>query len=227
MGSGSTDGQWQADVEIPINLPTQREAGKFTAVELPVPIDSVRLIHRLVDPSTGKDRDVVVKLVRGGAPYLQRSENSPLPRHTRYIAGEDIEIPWPKVEAPDYDAWEGDTSRYDVENRTWTPTVYHPPVPTGVFEDLIGPENKYSKSRRWHDDEYVRMKVLEDARSSWYMGRRIEAPVQKLREEQKRRAAARVERIKQAGMSEKTIRIVEMAMNQGPVMTRRKVEALA
>jgi large subunit ribosomal protein L24 len=171
----------------------------------------VRLVHRLTDRSTGKDRDVVVQLLRGGAPYVEREPNSPLPRHTRYIAGEDIEVAWPQVDAPLYDAYPGDTTRYDVEAITFSPTLYEKPVPEAAFEDLFRLE-KFDRARRAHDQEYLRMKVLEDARAKWYMERKMQSPLERMVDERKRRASERVEALKKAGMSAKTRRIIEKQM---------------
>ncbi|KAJ9607526.1 hypothetical protein H2200_007604 [Cladophialophora chaetospira] len=214
-----------ADVEIPQNFPEQRAKSHFTSLELPIPLADVRLIHRHTDPATGKDRDVVVKLLRGGAPYKAQDPNSPLPRHTRYIAGEDIEVPWPEVEIPSYQAYKGDTTRYDVEAKTWTPTVYNAPVPTAAWEDL-SQVIKYRRDRTEHDEEYVRMKVLEDARAEWYMRRKIQGPEDTLIEEKKRLAAQKTERIKQMGMSEQTREVIEQMMRE-PKPKRRKAKAVA
>ncbi|EXJ59140.1 hypothetical protein A1O7_06571 [Cladophialophora yegresii CBS 114405] len=231
------EGLNMADVEIPENFPDQRQKVHYTSLELPVPIADVRLVHRLTDERTGKDRDVVVKLLRGGAPYIQQPPNSPLPRHTRYIAGEDIEIPWPKLEVPSYQSYEGDTTRYDVESQTWTPTLYAPPVPPAAFDNLIEDE-KYKRDRLWHDDEYVRMKVLEDARAEWYMERKIQGPLDTLVAEKIRQASQRTEAIKAAGMSEETKAHIAEQMSRGvaegilqaqvkSVPRRKKVEAAA
>ena len=196
-----------------------------SSLELPVPLADVRLIHRHTDPETGKDRDVVVKLLRGGAPYITQDPNSPLPRHTRYIAGEDIRVPWPEVEIPTYQAFKGDTTRYDVESQTWTPTIYDAPVPAAAWEDLIQ-DQKYQRDRRYHDDEYVRMKVLEDARAEWYMRRKIQGPLHTLSEEKRRLAAQRTEEIKEMGMSEETKGVITQTIKEARAR-RRKVKAVA
>ncbi|OAG42320.1 hypothetical protein AYO21_03488 [Fonsecaea monophora] len=202
------EGLNMADVEIPESFGEQRDKIHFSSLELPVPIADVRLVYRLTDPATGRDRDVIVKHIRGGSPYFQREPNSPLPRHTRYVAGEDIQIPWPEVEAPKYQAFEGDTTRYDVESQTWTPTIYQPPIPSPeIFDDLTA-EDKYRRDRAWHEDEYVRIKILEDARAEWFKERKIQGPLAKLAEEKLKTVAQRAEAIKQAGMSEETRKLL-------------------
>ncbi|EXJ71578.1 uncharacterized protein A1O5_05386 [Cladophialophora psammophila CBS 110553] len=207
------EGLNMADVEIPESFGEQRDKIHFSSLELPIPISDVRLVYRLTDPTTGRDRDVIVKYIRGGAPYFQRAPNSPLPRHTRYVAGEDILIPWPEVEAPRYQAFEGDTTRYDVESQTWTPTIYQPPLPSQEIFDNLTEDDKYRRDRAWHEDEYVRMKVLEDARAEWFKERKIQGPLAKMAEEKLRIVAERAESIKQAGMSEETRKILMEEMN--------------
>ena len=227
----------QADIAIPENFVEQRGRLHFTSLELPIPFNDVRLVHRLTNHTTGEDRDVIVKLIRGGAPYMLRDPNSPLPRHTRYIAGEDVEIPWPEVEVYPYQEYEGDTTRYDVESLTWQPSVYDPPIPTGpgshdIFAELYKGE-KYKKDRKWHEDEYVRTKVLEDARAEWYKERKIQGPLDTLRDERIRQAGERTEQIKAMGMSEETKMLIAAQMKRPPkpkspkAKVRRKMMAMA
>lgn len=157
---------------------------------------------------------MIVKVLRGGSPYFQRQQNSPIPRHTRYIAGEDIEVPWPETTAPQYQAFEDDTTRYDVEQVTWTPTLYEPPIPeTDIFSELR--DDRFKRDREWHDDEYVRMKILEDARAQWYKDRKIQGPLSLLRERQLERTAQKFQQIKEAGLSAETERIILEEMMKG------------
>ncbi|EXJ81671.1 hypothetical protein A1O1_07736 [Capronia coronata CBS 617.96] len=211
----TVEGLNMADIEIPEGTP-QRERRPFTSSELPIPIDSVRLVYRLKDEETGRDRDVIVKLIRGGAPYLQREPYSPLPRHTRYIAGEDIEIPWPEVDAPTYQAFESDTHRFDVEFQSFMPSLYDPPLPRSEILDELR-DDKYARDREWHDDEYVRMKVLEDARAAWYQQRKLQSPLEQLAEHKLKLAEKRAEEIKKRGLDEETLRIImETAQSKAP-----------
>lgn len=179
----------------------------FQSSELPIPIDTVRLVYRLKDEETGRDRDVIVKLLRGGAPYLQREPYSPLPRHTRYIAGEEVEIPWPEVDAPAYQTFESDTTRFEVEFQSYVPSLYDPPLPrSGILDELRN--DKYARDREWHDDEYVRLKVLEDARASWYQQRKLQSPLEQLAEHKMKLAEQRAEEIKKRGLDSETMRII-------------------
>jgi hypothetical protein len=148
--------------------------------------------HTEKDPATGRvlrDRDVLVHSIQGDGPYIQREPGSPLPRHTRYIAGSDTEIPWPEVEIHHMAAFPVDTRRFELERRTYTPSVQHDPLPHSSILDELRP--KYRIDRTGHEYDYVARKIIEDARSKWYEDRGIHTPamelLQKLREESKLR----------------------------------------
>ncbi|KAK6376021.1 hypothetical protein LTS17_007272 [Exophiala oligosperma] len=200
-----------ADMETPVGT-KQRETRPVMSAPLPVPIDTVRLVHKLVDEATGRSRDVIVKHIRYGAPYFQRMPYSQLPRHTRYIAGEDIEIPWPEDDGPTYQAYDGDTLRLDVEAPTFTPSLYTAPLRPGIMDELR--KDRYSPNRKWHEDDYVRMKILEDARASWYTERKVTTPKDELALEKKRLAAERAAQIKEKGVSDQTLSLIEEVLKQ-------------
>jgi large subunit ribosomal protein L24 len=205
-------------------MPLQTDVRRrFSDTELPIPLSSVRLVFRLVDEETGRDRDVIVRHVRGGAPYLQREQNSPLPRHTRYVAGEDIMIPWPEVAAPSDEAQPGDTMRLDVERQTYMPTLYDPPLPqTSILDELRG--DKYARDRQWHEDEYVRMKVLEDARVAWFESRKLHTPQEELSEKRRNEATLAAEKRRAKGPSPSTLKIIQQTLEENK---RKKKTMLA
>lgn len=68
--------------------------------------------------------------------------------------GQWLEIPLPKQAlhkhsgAPEYP---DDTVRFEVESRTWTPTLLRAPMPGSVIDEL---RNKYSRFRTRHDAGY-------------------------------------------------------------------------
>ncbi|KAI1616135.1 hypothetical protein EDD37DRAFT_99522 [Exophiala viscosa] len=201
------EGLNMADVVLPEGS-RLRDRMPFQSMELPLPLSAVRLVYRSTDDATGKDRDVIVKHLRGGAPYFQREANSSLPRHTRFIAGEDVEIPWPEDDPQKYQIFNGDTSRFEVEYQSYTPSLdeRNPVLPHPSIVDELN-EKKYDRDRAWHEDEYVRLKVLEDARAVWYESRKLKTPAMELAEEKKRVAAQRAEEVKQRGVTEATIRL--------------------
>ncbi len=141
--------------------------------EVPIKMIDVRLVIALQDPDTGAKRDVIVRHLRGGAPHYEREYGSNIPRHTRYIAGEDIEIDWPEPEIKEEEREINDTARREVEEITFFPSVLSAPLPPGVEDELIKP---YSTDRLRHEKEWVTRKIVEDARSMWYEERKAVTP---------------------------------------------------
>lgn len=76
---------------------------------------------------------------------------------SKEVYGDWLEIPLPKAEMykrkqEDTTAHpEFDTLRFEVEQRTWTPTLLRAPMPGGVIDEL---RNKYSRFRTRHDAGY-------------------------------------------------------------------------
>ncbi|KAL2808733.1 hypothetical protein BJX63DRAFT_21826 [Aspergillus granulosus] len=154
-----------ADVHFPEWL-SQQYGNKtpFQTIPLPIPMDDVRLVVALDDPVTGQTRDVLVEHIRGGGPFLEREHGVDIPKHTRYIAGEDIEIPWPRPDPANLKDEVWDTLRMEVETPTWVPSLTSAPFPSSVLDEL---RNKYSKYRTRHDPEYVAKKRLEDVKKEY------------------------------------------------------------
>ncbi|PYH29694.1 mitochondrial 54S ribosomal protein uL24m [Aspergillus neoniger CBS 115656] len=163
-----------ADVHFPDWLNEQYgNSSPFQSVSLPLSIDDVRLVVALDDPVTGATRDVLVEHVRGGEPFLERDYGTETPRHTRYIAGEDIEIPWPRSDPAEMkdEAW--DTLRMEVETPTWMPSLHYAPFPPSVLDEL---RNKFSKYRTRHDEEWVEARKMEDYRREYLQSRSLLTP---------------------------------------------------
>ncbi|RAL09488.1 mitochondrial 54S ribosomal protein uL24m [Aspergillus homomorphus CBS 101889] len=163
-----------ADVYFPEWL-TQNygEKSPFQSVSIPLPLDDVRLVVALDDPTTGQTRDVLVQHVYGGEPILERGYGVETPRHTRYIAGEDIEIPWPKPEPPAPKDEEWDTLRMEVETPTWLPSLRYAPFPASVIDEL---RNPYSKYRTRHEPEWVEKKRMEDYKREYLESQSLLTP---------------------------------------------------
>lgn len=138
---------------------------------MPVSIDDVRLVVTLEDK--GQLYEVVAKHVYGAGPFLQRT-NANTPRHSRYISGEDIPIPWPEETKVDVVRDEdGDTSRKEVEHKTWEPTLLRAPFPGTIINEL---RNQYSKYRTRHDPMWVKNRKLEDLRQQYLESRTLLTP---------------------------------------------------
>jgi hypothetical protein len=150
-------------------------ARKLIPMELPMDLDDVRLIVKVLDESSGQYKDVVARYVESGAPYLEREYGSSRPEHTRYIAGTDIEIEWPEEEIEDFDRFESDTPRKYVDEVTYVPQIITQPVPASVVGEV---QQKYDVLRASHEAKYMAKKVVEDARSVWYESRRLVTPQQ-------------------------------------------------
>ena len=168
----------QADFRAPDYLQKLEPSQSFIrTLPLPIPLTSVRLVYPLtpqaagqsyhVDPDTkqaidGKQDTIIANLVRR-------------PGHRgRFIAGsleatgEWIEIPKPPEadpKKPEPKDEEIDTLRFEVEERTWVPTLLRAPLPGGVIDELRG---KYSSFRTRHDEGYVRAaEAREKRREAW------------------------------------------------------------
>ncbi|KAL4896458.1 hypothetical protein BDV59DRAFT_170702 [Aspergillus ambiguus] len=163
-----------ADVYMPEWLGEQYgNKSPFHPMNIPLSIDDVRLVVALDDPATGTTRDVLVEHVYGGEPIMEREPGTNTPRHTRYIAGEDIEIPWPRSDPAQTKDEEWDTLRMEVETPTWMPSLLSAPFPSSVMDEL---RNKFSAYRTRHDPEWVAQKKLEDYRKEYLQSRSLLTP---------------------------------------------------
>lgn len=164
----------QCDVHFPDWL--NEQYGHRTPVHslnLPLPIDDVRLVVALDDPATGATRDVLVEHIRAGEPFLERAYGTNTPRHTRYIAGENIEIPWPQSDMPELKDEEWDTTRMEAETPTWIASLLDPPFPHSVLDEC---RNKFSRYRTRHDPEWAHQKKLEDYKKEYFQSRSLLTP---------------------------------------------------
>lgn len=185
---------------------------------LPISLDDVRLVVPLQDPETGATKDVLVEHVHAGEPFLMRPYGSSIPRHTRYISGMDIEIPWPEEEIPEAKDQPADTLPIDVEEKTFVPSLQMFPMPSTVIDEL---RNKYSKFRTRHDPEFLAAQQEKEARREYEQSRTLLTPKEQLMALKAERKAAELEKIKDKKgnyvMSKETSSFIEAFM-------RRKAE---
>jgi len=184
--SVTIDGLNIFDVEFPsFALQGENDNRPYRPFPLPYPLDDVRLVVPLDDPDTGTVKDVVVKHVYGGEPILEHPYGSTTPRHTRYISGLNIQIPWPESEIQEYKDETIDTLRFQVDAKTHLPSILEPPMPKTVIDEL---RNKYSKFRTRHDPQWVKDKQEEADLEDWQRTRKLLTPKTEL-------LAKRVEKI--------------------------------
>ena len=122
-----------------------------------VPISAVRLVHPLKDPKTGEFRDVIIRELRPHNIVHDRATRSRGMR--RIVPGENIIIPWPKQEPVRREDQPIDTLRIDLDKKTYVPTLFRPPAPIQVLDEL---RNKYSIFRTRHTPEYIAKKAAEE-----------------------------------------------------------------
>lgn len=198
----------------------------FNAVALPIPVDDVRLVVPLDNPDTGVTRDVVVEHIHAGEPFLEREYGTDTPKHTRYIAGENIEIPWPRSEVPAFKDEEWDTLRMEVDSWSWTPTLSETPFPPSVMDEL---RNKYSKYRIRHDSEYVKQKKLEEYKKEYLQSQSMMTPQSQYRAmKQAEKAEAMKTRRGADGnmiMNERTANFISHYLNKANKEARKEGKA--
>lgn len=203
-------------------LQKDKEPVHVQLAEYRAPINAIRLVHPLKDPVTGEIRDVVINELVARNYYKDKATGRET--WTRVVPGLNIEIPWPRAfEDAEKQNLEGafddhacDTLRIDAEEKTFVPTLLHPPMPSEVIDEL---RNRYSKFRTRHTDEYVAKKEAEEAEK---IARRksiqtMRTPLQELN------AKIRAER-KARGQPELT---EEMLAKIGEVMAKNRNRTLA
>ncbi|KAK3345437.1 hypothetical protein B0H65DRAFT_206044 [Neurospora tetraspora] len=128
-----------------------------TQIYARLPISSVRLVHPLKDPQTGEYRDVIIRELRPRDIVHDRPTRTRSMR--RFVPGENIIIPWPKQEPIKREDQPADTLRIDLDEKTYVPTLFRPPAPQQVLDEL---RNKYSIFRTRHTPEYIAQKEQEE-----------------------------------------------------------------
>ena len=122
------------------------------------PISAIRLVHPVADPVTGVTRDVIIRELKPFGVVHDRVTRKVT--WARLVPGQNIKIPWPKLEPKERPEYAGDTLRIDMEERTFVPTLLRPPMPEQVIDEL---RNRYSKFRTRHTAEYIAEKEAEEA----------------------------------------------------------------
>ena len=144
-------------------------------------MSDVRLVITMTDDEgVGVQKDCILRHVVGGEPIVEQPYGTSTPEHTRYIAnggkeGKDDIIPWPTSRAADYRNEASDTFRLDVEERTFVPTIigYQPLPDPSIIDEL---RNAFDVKRSRHREDWVEMKLKEDAMEAWKKKRTLLTP---------------------------------------------------
>ena len=158
------------------------------SADSPVPIVDIRLVVPMRNDETDEVKDIIVRHLRGGEPIVEQQYGVSTPKHTRYIEGLDIEIPWPDAAPTNYKPEESDTLRLLVEQETYLPHVA-PPFEESIMDEL---RNPFSLARSRHKQEFIDRKLKEDAFEAWKKSRRLLTPqAEHLEKEAKKKREAR------------------------------------
>lgn len=211
-----------------------------------MPLSSVRLVVNLVDPDTGIRTDKIIsRLIPlpdekkaeiqeelrakgiGGKAMRNRLRRRTVPG-SKDIYGDWLEIPVPgKNKTGNRKEHNDDTVRFEVEQKTWTPTLLHAPMPGGVIDEL---RNKYSRFRTRHDAGYQLALDNRARRKAEYKawaesaGGMLMTPVKEARQLEREKLKERGEPALEKKLLE---RIGEVMAKQGIAMTgkrRREME---
>ena len=155
-------------------------------VQMPIPIEHVKLVYPLPDPKTGVLRDVVIDRVE---------QYKPGSRH-RLVPGSNILIrgqPQPEEEE-DEETNPADTPTLSVDEETFSPPLLFPPMPMSVIDEL---RNKYSPHRTRHEWQYLEKKRQEDEREEARkgLGKTMRTPLQELAELRARQKEAQKKKL--------------------------------
>jgi len=143
------------------------------SVEMPLPLDAVRLVYPLPDPETGILTDTIIAELEAVSVYYDRETGNR--GWKRAVKGDNTIIPWPRGEKVEPVEFQGDTRIMDVDRVSFKPTLLRSPFPSVVLDEL---RNKYSKFRTRHDPEYIeKVNAREKAKESLPI---VRTPLQEL-----------------------------------------------
>ncbi|OQN95398.1 hypothetical protein B0A48_18577 [Cryoendolithus antarcticus] len=105
------------------------------SIAVGVPVEDVRLVYPLPDPTTGNLRDVVIE------------KSTCVNREWEKMKKE-----WNQVIKPEFQDHEDDTLRRSIDEVTHTPLLLNWPMPASVIDEL---RHKYSKFSIGHSYEFT------------------------------------------------------------------------
>ena len=122
---------------------------------------------------------------------------------------------------------DGDTLRFEVEEKTWTPTLLRSPMPDGVIDEL---RNKYSRFRTRHEPAYQHALEMRERRKAAYKawvksgGNMLLSPTKEAQMAEKRKLKEKGEPTLEREVLE---RIGEVMASKGIEMTGKRKKEMA
>jgi large subunit ribosomal protein L24 len=200
--------------------PEEADQRPIRSIEKPVPFDKVRLVFPLPDKETGVTRDVIVKELVHARLWFEKGKAS----WKRVIPGLNVTVPWPRVEPQEFKDHPGDTLRFEVETRTFMPTLLSPPMPGSVIDEL---RNRFSKFRTRHDAWYIEKKEAEEAeeQAKKRMAKEMRTPLKEIHAKERAANRAKGNKVMSADLKEKIGRLI--AQKRQLMMDAAGVEKVA
>ncbi|KAG5918273.1 hypothetical protein E4U42_006931 [Claviceps africana] len=132
---------------------------------MPISIGSIRLVYPIPDDVTGITKDVIINELKAvppnmQSPYMSLDRWQYGKKWDRLVPGLNMVIPWPEVVVPEFETTKADTTRQQVEERTFYYNLLAPPMPDTVLDEL---RNKYSRFRTRHEPWFIKKKEEEVA----------------------------------------------------------------
>ncbi|KAF9877789.1 putative KOW domain-containing protein domain-containing protein [Colletotrichum karsti] len=205
-GTVTLDNICKTTTKVPDRFQTVLDAPPTQNVPMNIPISAIRLVHPIVDETTGIARDVIIRQL------TRRGED-------RHVVGENIIIPWPKEEPADSVEHPVDTKVMDVDAQTYVPSLTIKPIPEGVINEL---RNRTSVFRTRHDARYIKKVIRREEEKKAEKSNSAEAnisirtPLQELNRQQRNERRARGKPALSESMLEKI----------GEVIARNKARTL-
>ncbi|KAL9621046.1 MAG: hypothetical protein Q9160_004431 [Pyrenula sp. 1 TL-2023] len=218
-GAMNAERRQQPDVRRDVRYPhflrdINNDPRAIISLQMPVPFSSIRLVARLPeDPNdpTSPTKEAIIRSMYGGPPFRERPYGTDLPAHTRYISGVHEEIPWPDVDPEYLSDEDADTTRYQVEERSYVPDITALPFPPEALNDIV---NMRARNRLNYEREEIEKRVEEDVKKSWARRRKLRSPKE---EQWEMREKERNEELKGLQISDETMKLIRetQAFNVG------------
>ncbi|KAG4305114.1 hypothetical protein PORY_001284 [Pneumocystis oryctolagi] len=134
---------------VPKVLRTKEMTNSVIQLPMFIHYSNVRLIGEIQGEKYGEKKLVAVRHIKRGKLFYNKDRR--ILTWRRWVVGENKFLPWPinlpkdeKEHEQRYKEYKNDTKAADVWEKTFIPTLYSPPIPLSIEDEL---RNKYSKYR--------------------------------------------------------------------------------